>query len=284
MTTDRPGTEYDTGSFGIISVVERDCPLCGCDNRGETPNRYSHPFWKIRDCRECGFVYIDKAPVHETLNKTMAWERTSKVEEQRRSEIRPVSYKFSKLTRARLHFLPRLKMPDLVDTYAQPGRVVDLGCGDGGQLAGLADRFIPFGIEISENLAQAADEYFLQRGGQAVCAPSLDGLKTFEDGFFSAATLRSYLEHETNPAPVLKELHRTLAPGGVAIIKVPNYGSVNRAIMGKRWCGFRYPDHLNYFTPRTLKAMAEKCGFRVWAGLAHRLITSDNMYAILTKA
>lgn len=283
MTNVQATTEYDTGSFGNISVVDRDCPLCGRDNGDTAPNRYSHEFWKIKDCGDCGFVYIDKAPVYETLTTNMSWERTTKVEEVRRAEIRPVSYKFSKFTRARMHFLPRLKMPDLVDTHAQPGRVVDLGCGDGRQLDGLAERFIPFGVEISETLAQSADAHFLQRGGQAVCAPSLEGLKKFDDNFFSAATLRSYLEHETQPGPVLQELHRTLEPGGVALIKVPNYGSVNRLVMGKKWCGFRYPDHQNYFTPRTLTAMAEKYGFTSWAGFTHRLITSDNMYAVLTK-
>ena len=34
---------------------------------------------------------------------------------------------------------------------------------------------------------------------------------------------------------------------------------------------------------RTLKAMAEKCGYAVTSGFAHKLPTSDNMYAILTK-
>jgi SAM-dependent methyltransferase len=283
LTAKHLPTEYDSGAFGKIKVVARDCPLCGQDSAGSPASRYSHDMWTVRNCAGCGFVYIDKAPVYETLKSVMAWEKTTKVEEQRRAEIRPISYKFSKLTRARMHLFPRRKMPDLVDQFAQPGRVVDLGCGEGGQLNGLADRFIPYGIEISEQAAAIGNTLFAQRGGGVICAPSLDGLKEVEDGFFSAATLRSYLEHETNPEPVLNELYRTLQPGGVAIIKVPNFAAVNRMIMGRKWCGFRYPDHLNYFTPRTLKAMAEKCGYAVTSGFAHKLPTSDNMYAILTK-
>ncbi|MEE8499195.1 MAG: hypothetical protein V3S27_01380, partial [Kiloniellales bacterium] len=42
--------------------------------------------------------------------------------------------------------------------------------------------------------------------------------------------------------------------------------------------------HLNYFTPGTLRAAAEACGFRVRFGLTFRLPTSDNMYAVLSKA
>jgi hypothetical protein len=53
--------------------------------------------------------------------------------------------------------------------------------------------------------------------------------------------------------------------------------------MGRRWCGFRYPDHLNYFTPKTLVALAAKAGFETGFGLTGRLPTSDNMWAILAK-
>lgn len=276
-------TTLESADFGTINVVERYCPHCGRNNADRSENRYSHSVWKIRDCADCGFVYIDKAPVCEALESEMAWEKTTLIEEKRRADIRPISYKFSKLTRARMHLFPRTKMPDLVHQHAQPGRVVDLGCGAGDQLRGLNDGYIPFGVEISAELAAAGNVYFGERGGQVICAPSLEGLKAVEDNFFSAATLRSYLEHESHPREVLQELYRTLAPEGVAIIKVPNYGAVNRMIMGSKWCGFRYPDHLNYFTPASLRRMAEKCGYTVKSAFAQRLPTSDNMYAILIK-
>ena len=228
-------SQLESADFGTINVVERNCPHCGRDNADRPANRYSHSVWKIRDCADCGFVYIDRSPVYEALKSEMAWEKTTLIEEKRRADIRPISYKFSKLTRARMHLFPRTKMPDLVDSHALPGRVVDLGCGAGDQLRGLDDRFIPFGIEISDQLAAAGNAYFGERGGQVICAPSLDGLQAVEDNFFSAATLRSYLEHETHPQEVLQELHRTLIPDGVAIIKVPNYGAINRMIMGRKW-------------------------------------------------
>jgi hypothetical protein len=82
---------------------------------------------------------------------------------------------------------------------------------------------------------------------------------------------------------VLSELHRTLAPGGVALIKVPNHASLNRRVTGRKWCGYRYPDHLNYFTPASLRRMAEACGYEARFGPTDRLPTSDNMYARLHK-
>jgi len=66
------------------------------------------------------------------------------------------------------------------------------------------------------------------------------------------------------------------------IIKVPNYASVNRKIRGARWCGFRWPDHVNYFTPATLHMMALKAGLElVRMTFLDRNPLSDSMYAIL---
>jgi SAM-dependent methyltransferase len=278
-----PDEFYDTGRFGVVRVVARACPLCGADDAAARPG-YGEGIWRLVECRGCGFAYLDRAPDYEALFSAMAWEKTWEAEGERRTQLRPASYRISKLTRARMRLLPRKKMTELVARHARPGNVVDLGCGTGSQFNGLDDGFVPFGVEISSEAAMVADRRFAERGGRAVNAPSLDGLKTFPDGFFAAAMLRSYLEHELQPRAVLTELRRTLAPGGVALVKVPNYASLNRRVTGRKWCGFRYPDHLNYFTPASLARMAAECGYEARFGLTDRLPTSDNMYAALVRA
>ncbi len=274
---------YDSERFGAVRIVARRCPLCDGDDARPIPG-YGEGVWQVAACRACGFVYLLRAPNYEALFATMAWQKTTVAEVQRRAELRPVSHRLSKLTRARMRLLPRKKLPDLVARHAAPGNVVDLGCGSGTQLAGLAPAYVPFGIEISTELAAQAHANFAARGGAAVNRPALDGLREFPDGFFTAATLRSYLEHELQPRAVLSELRRTLKPGGAAIVKVPNYGSLNRRLTGRKWCGFRHPDHVNYFTPASLAAMAEACGYRARFGATDKLPTSDNMYAVLHKA
>lgn len=276
------GEFYDTGRYGVVRVIARACPLCGSDEAAPRAG-YGEGIWRLVECRACGFAYLDRAPDYAALFSAMAWEKTTVAEVERRATARPVSHRLSKWSRARMRLLPRKKLPDLVARHAKPGSVIDLGCGQGTQLNGLADAYTPYGIEISSEAAATADAVFGARGGRAVNAASLDGLRTFPDGFFAAATLRSYLEHELQPRAVLGELQRTLAPGGVAIIKVPNYASLNRLVTGRKWCGFRYPDHLNYFTPASLARMAEECGYRARFGPTDRLPTSDNMYAVLKK-
>ena len=76
-----------------------------------------------------------------------------------------------------------------------------------------------------------------------------------------------------------------IAPDGVLIIKVPNYGSVNRRVFGRRWCGFRFPDHMNYFTPESLVRLCAECGLGVRAfSWLDRLPTSDNMWLVAGRA
>jgi SAM-dependent methyltransferase len=264
-----------------LRLVRRDCPMCG--THGGAVNANSYGDWTIRDCAGCGFSYIDTAPEYEHLFEELDWDTTYASEIVRKKKIRPLSYAFSRLTRWRMGILPKRTVRNYVLARHRFGNIIDLGCGSGGQIANMVDQFTPFGVEISSKLAAEANAVFEPHGGHVVNAPCTEGLKAFEDNFFTAASLRSYLEHEMHPKEVVQELFRVLKPGGIAVVKVPNYACWNRHVMGKRWCGFRYPDHLNYFTPRSLKGLASEIGFKVSFGLTGRLPTSDNMWAVLIK-
>ena len=60
----------------------------------------------------------------------------------------------------------------------------------------------------------------------------------------------------------------------------------NNAVDGmlEKWCGFRHPDHVNYFTPETLVKTCKKAGYsKIKMGLFDKQVFSDSMYATLTK-
>jgi len=275
--------QIELPDIGAIRVQRRVCPQCGTDNAAR-PARHEREPWEVKDCSDCGFVYLERAPVYDELFETLAWGENWKREEKRRKAARPLSFRASKLTRFRLHMFPRKQVDDLVLRFAPPGNVVDIGCAGGKRLAGLPENYVPFGVEIESSAAKEAEERFSARGGHAVNASSLDGLKSFDADFFTAATLRSYLEHESQPREVMGEIARTLAPGGIAVIKVPNYSAVMRHVMGLEWSGFRFPDHVNYFTPESLRRMIESVGLSVRRfNFMDRLPTSDNMWMIAAK-
>lgn len=264
-------------------VVKRDCPLCKTDNTEGPRSTYSYKEWTIRNCKTCGFVYIDHAPVYERLFEEIDWSKSFSREIDRKKQFRPKMYKLSRWTRWRMSIIPRRNVQTYLSAYNKTeGRLLDLGCGSGESFDKLPD-FVPYGIEISKELSAQANAKFEKKGGCCINSSCVDGLRDFEDDFFDAASMRSYLEHEMAPLEVLQQLFRVLKPDGVAVIKVPNYGSVNRRVVGRNWCGFRYPDHLNYFTPATLARMTAMCGFTIRFGLIGRVPTSDNMWAVIRK-
>ena len=121
------------------------------------------------------------------------------------------------------------------------------------------------------------------RGGYCVHASGSEGITKFSDSHFDGVLMNSYLEHEVDVLPVLSGSHRCLKPDGKLFVRVPNYASVNRRLFGRSWCGFRYPDHVNYFTPESLRNAAEKTGFKVRILNPFRLPFDDNIHALLTK-
>ena len=62
---------------------------------------------------------------------------------------------------------------------------------------------------------------------------------------------------------------------------MPNFGSVNRRVSGSQWCGFRYPDHVNYFTPQSLRTMAADCGLSLRLINPLLFVFNDNINAML---
>src|SRR5579872_5303428 len=115
MNAAAPASEgfYDTGRYVVVRVVARACPLCGADDAAARPG-YGEGIWQLVECCGCGFAYLDHAPDYEALFSAMAWEKTTVAEVERRAELRPVSHRLSKLTRARMRLLPRKKMTELV--------------------------------------------------------------------------------------------------------------------------------------------------------------------------
>lgn len=110
------------------------------------------------------------------------------------------------------------------------------------------------------------------------------GLHVFEEESFDGMVMYAYLEHEVQPAAVLAAAQGKLRRGGSLIIKVPNHACVNRAVRGLRWCGYRLPDHVNYFTPSTLTRMLREAGLEVVRFNAlDRFPTSDNMWLVARR-
>ncbi len=142
-------------------------------------------------------------------------------------------------------------------TDARPVRVVDIGCGRGLLLAAMADRGCEcHGIERGEfpaDEAAGAIRFHKQR---------LEDVG-FEDGYFDVAVLWHVLEHISQPAELVSETARIVRPGGLLVLAVPNFASLQARLYGPDWFHLDLPRHVQHFTPATLGRCLGQGGFRI---------------------
>ena len=132
--------------------------------------------------------------------------------------------------------------------------VLDVGCGLG-QFIEVANRcgWKAEGLELSRG---AVD--FARRQGLPV--RDLDFLSgEIEANSYDLVTLFEVIEHVPNPAAFLRRAGEVVRPGGLVYLTTPNFASLDRFVAGKDW-KIIHPEHLTYFTPRTLLALVNKTG------------------------
>ena len=282
----------------ILSTMKRVSPLLEREGACDLLDVAPAP-WVVRQCRESGLVFLENPPGYEALQSELAWEVTWQQEADKRAADEPTLYALSTAAKKfRRSVLKRNKVADLATAIVRASRspqirLLDLGCGEGQLLGTVMDRLPadmrghcqPHGVEISNQLARRSQAALARYGGRCVHASALQGMASFDAGYFDLIVMASFLEHEIQPMPLLREVARTLRSDGQVLIKVPNYASWNRVIRGPRWCGYRWPDHVNYFTPHTLAAMARAAGLEIARMNAlDRFPLSDSLYAVLRKA
>jgi SAM-dependent methyltransferase len=265
--------------------IYRLCPLCGNENTNIKPSVYSKDPWIIKMCARCRLVYLENPPSYEDLYENYAWEKTSRqVSDEKKKKESAFRRGVRVIERYKDSLIRRDKLMTLVKQYFPAGPIIDIGCGGGEVMNRLNQKYIPYGVEISKHLSGKAQQIAKSRGGRVFCGNALLGLDAFEKDFFAAAIMSAYLEHESAPREVLQKIMRTLQSGAHLIIKVPNYGCLNRIVMGRKWCGFRYPDHVNYWTPKTLIKIIKDTGFQIVRfNIWDRFPVSDNMWLVACK-
>jgi SAM-dependent methyltransferase len=224
------------------AAIARSCPVCGRDDAGE---RMLKGNLRLVQCRHCGMVYANPAPAAyatgEYYDDASGYYLSPAKLESDYSDVR-----FERELRLFRRFCAR-------------GKVLDVGCSTGGFLYQLEKRFPGQYERFGTDVSGAPLDYAESRGANVIRGDFLR--HDFGAAAFDAITFWAVLEHLLQPKQFLEKARRLLAPAGTCFVLVPNFNSLATRLLGARY-RYIYPQHLNYFTRRTLTSLAQG-GFEV---------------------
>jgi 2-polyprenyl-3-methyl-5-hydroxy-6-metoxy-1,4-benzoquinol methylase len=137
----------------------------------------------------------------------------------------------------------------LFRTHCPRGSVLDVGCSSGAFLHQLKKRH-PDDYQIWGTDVSKAPLHHASKMGVPIIKD--DFLAHSFEQSFDAVTFWAVMEHLFEPQLFLKKAESLLKPGGFCFILVPNVKSLAIKLIGARY-RYIFAEHLNYFTPETLR-------------------------------
>lgn len=145
------------------------------------------------------------------------------------------------------------------ETGITGGRLLEVGCAYGFFLAEAQKDFDVHGIEIAADAVGSCHE----RGFISVQQGEADEATLNRLGSFELVVMLDVIEHLAKPDEVLSRLASHLNPGGALVLTTGDFHSVAARVMGARWRLLTPPQHLWFFTPTSIRELAEKNGFEL---------------------
>ena len=217
-----------------------DVPCNLCDTKDEEL-RFEKDGCRIVRCRKCGLVYVNPRPADDEL-------RLLYTEDHPCYNRRPED-----AVRRCRNYVRR------IERLAPPGDLLDVGCGSGEfLLAAKERRWRGTGLDVSEYATRYAREHY----GLSVRTGHVCDLDLAPESF-DVITLWATIEHLQDPMGDLRLLATLLRPRGLIAVETGNIGGLRPRLEGARWPLLSPPEHLYFFSRRTLGTMFAECGLRV---------------------
>ena len=150
------------------------------------------------------------------------------------------------------------------DPGGAPGRVLDVGCGEGHFAAELAHAGLHVvGVDVAEEPLRRARARHPDLDLRVV---PLEGRWPLADASFDLVWAGETIEHVADTAGLLSEMRRVLRSGGTLLLSTPAHGRLAMfvlAVSHGRFDAHFDPrsDHLRFYSSRTLVRLLEDFGF-----------------------
>lgn len=249
------------GAQGRPVTAWRACNACGAH---EPRERFERDGFHIVECRSCGLVYVGEDPAAIDFDALYDERYYTGGQDGVFADYLGQAPARRAAARRRLFGLRRLK---------RHGRLLDVGCAAGFFLVEAKAHFQVRGVELSAFSSRFAREQF----GLDVVTGTLHDA-AFERASFDLVTLWDVIEHVPDPAAVLAEVGRVLAPDGRVVLTTGDIGSAYAQGCGVRWHLLTPPWHLYFFSRATLATLAARAGLRV-VRVAARGVAGDDAWS-----
>jgi 2-polyprenyl-3-methyl-5-hydroxy-6-metoxy-1,4-benzoquinol methylase len=241
-----------------VTLESPDCPVCSGRQFTTVLEGARDLVWRkpgtfrLQRCDGCGLVLTRPRPAPDVLGFYYENAYSGEAQDGMR-RFQTESGVGRMINRYRLAVMAR------VQKLSGSDRLLDVGCSYGGFLreARKASGCRVAGIDLDEgSIERAVDrettEYHVGSLLDADLPP----------GSFSVITFFESLEHHPEPVRTLARARELLAPGGLVVVEVPNWGGFWRRVFRGAWLPLLVPQHLFHFTPRTLRKALEAAGFK----------------------
>lgn len=213
----------------------KNCILCASFSLKKLKGYEEHHLVK---CQSCKFVFCEPIPTERELEKHY--------ENYGRNDY------LSPLTIKRYH-----EILDSFEPYRKTNRLIDVGCGIGYFLEEAKKRgWEVYGTEFTDEAIEICSKKGIKMN-KGILDPG-----NYNSQEFDVITSFEVIEHINNPQEELANFYKILRKGGLVYCTTPNFNSLLRYRLKEKYNVLCYPEHLSYYTPKTLKYVFEKEGFR----------------------
>jgi len=221
-----------------VKNILKQCRLCRSDKINLLLEREDISIFK---CLDCGIVFLG----NEMDDASMKGLYRYYGQDTFTDSLSPV-------TRLRYE-----RLLDIFDRYRKNNAIIDVGCGAGHFMLSASERgWRADGTEISDEAIELS-----VKKEQKVIRGDIASL-VIEKHRYDIATLFELMEHASDPEGIVKKIAYIVRPGGLVYITTPNYNSIARILLGRRW-GIFHKEHIFYFTAENLMSLLNKYNFKI---------------------
>lgn len=214
-----------------------NCILCNSPNL-ENIEAYSKVY--LCKCLSCGLRFSRKKPSEEELEKHYNGYK-------RNDYLSPITIKrYNELL-------------DEFEPFRKTNKIIDIGSGIGYFLDEAKKRdWEVYGTEFTDEAVSIC----ANKGIKIKKGPLTSN--NFEPEMFDIITSFEVIEHINNPKEELSYLYSILRKGGLVYLTTPNFNSLLRYRLKSTYNIFVFPDHLTYYTQKSLKKLFNSNGFKTY--------------------